>query len=385
MLSPEQLPTVDRATLLPLTQAATNCPNLQIDMWQTTLVSQQGRRRIVRFAGTGQEQGAPRAWSLILKVIQAPEGRDDHDEDMSDWAYWPRESLLYEIGIPQTLVGGLRAPRCFGVVHPAPNLRWIWLEDLHDRYGGTWPLERYALAASHLGAFNGAYLMGVGLPRAPWLSDNGLRSRSAHAIADLARLRDPTLWNHPLLRHGFPRPVYADLERLAGERERFLAVEARLPRTFCHLDAWHGNMAAVLDDTGADVTVLFDWALAGYGAPGAEISNIVWTSLLEFKLDMQEAERLEAAVMHSYLQGLADAGWHADSRLVRCAYLISSVLLFGLVPEAVDHGLNTDQHMTRERQYGWPIDQLVRQAAEVTYLLLRRAEELRSLLDSLSL
>jgi hypothetical protein len=133
MLFPEQPPTVDRATLLPLAQAVTGCPNLHIDTWQTTLVSQQGRRHIVRFTGTGQERGTPRAWSLILKVIQAPEGRDNHDEDMRDWAYWPRESLLYERGIPQTLVGALRAPRCFGVVHPAPNLRWIWLEDLHDQ------------------------------------------------------------------------------------------------------------------------------------------------------------------------------------------------------------------------------------------------------------
>jgi hypothetical protein len=53
MLSPEQSPTVDRATLLPLAQAASACPNLHIDMWQTTLVSQQGWRRIVRFSGTG--------------------------------------------------------------------------------------------------------------------------------------------------------------------------------------------------------------------------------------------------------------------------------------------------------------------------------------------
>ena len=42
MLFPEQPPIVDRATLLPLAQAATDCPNLQIDTWQTTLVSQQG-------------------------------------------------------------------------------------------------------------------------------------------------------------------------------------------------------------------------------------------------------------------------------------------------------------------------------------------------------
>jgi hypothetical protein len=270
-------------------------------------------------------------------------------------------------------------------MHPAPPLHWIWLEDLHDRYGGTWPRERFALAARHLGAFNVAYLVGRPLPRAAWLTGDGLRSRSASAVADLDRLRAPALWERVLLRQSFPRPVLSDLERLAAERERFLTAAAQLPQTFCHLDAWHGNMAAIADAAGDDVTVLFDWALAGYGALGAEISNLVWTSLLEFKLDINDAERLEAEVLQSYLRGLADVGWQADPRQVRCAYLISSVLLFGLAPEAVDHALSEDQHAALEQHYGWPLERMVRQAAEVTYLLLGRADELRDLLGDLSL
>lgn len=380
-----QQPAVDRATLTTVVRVATGHPQLELGPWETRLLSTQGRRSVWRFVGVGRDGMAEQPWSLILKVIQAPEHATDHDSDMRDWAYWPRESLLYEAGVPQALAGRLRAPRCFGVMHPAPLLRWIWLEDLRDRYGGTWPRERYALAARHLGAFNAAYLVGRPLPTAPWLTGNGLRSRSASAIADLDRLREPALWEDALLHHVFPRPVLSDLERLAAERERFLAAAAQLPQTFCHLDAWHGNMAAMEDASGEDVTVLFDWALAGYGALGGEISNVVWTSLLEFKLDVNDVERLEAEVFEGYLQGLAQAGWQADLRQVRCAYLISSVLLFGLAPEAVDHALSEGEHATLEEQYGWPLERMVRQAAEVTYLLLRRADELRDLLGDLSL
>ena len=113
-----------------------------------------------------------------------------------------------------------------------------------------------------------------------------------------------------------------------------------------------------------------------------EIANLVWTSLLEFKLDVGDAARLEAEVVDGYLRGLAEAGWRADPRVVRRGYLIGSVLVFGLAPEVPDHALNEEEHPALERQYGWPIDRLIAQAAEVTYLLLDRADELRALLDA---
>jgi hypothetical protein len=384
MVQQEESPNVERETLLRLARAQTGCQDLRMDQWQTSSLSVQGRRSIFRFAGTGYDGATPRPWSLILKQIRAPEKANAQDADIGYWAYWPREYLLYEAGIPQTLKGALRAPRCFDVMQPAPHLRWIWLEDLQDLYDGVWPLRHYALTAYHLGRFNGSYLAGKPMPAGTWLADDALRSRSADAIAGLARLRDPTLWEHPLLRRAFPRPIIDNLERLAADRESFLRAAARLPRTFCHLDAWYGNMAAMEDGDGAKGTVLFDWALAGYGAPGQEISNLVWTGLLEFKVDIHDAERLEAEVFNSYLQGLAEAGWQADPVFVRCAYLISSVLLFGLVPEAVEHALHEDGYGELVEFYGWPIERLVEQAAEVTYLLFKRADELRALLDGLS-
>jgi hypothetical protein len=141
-------------------------------------------------------------------------------------------------------------------------------------------------------------------------------------------------------------------------------------------------MAALRDEKGSEVTVLFDWALAGYGAPGQEISRLVWAALLDFKVDVADAERLESMVFDSYLQGLADAGWQADPAQVRYAYLMSSVLIFTLEMEAVDHAFSEDV-AALENYYGWPQERLVTQNAQVTYLLLKRADTLRAILNSL--
>lgn len=376
---------IDHDLLTPLVQIATDAPNLQIDEWQRTTLSVQGQRTIFRFAGIGHEGLTPRPWSIILKEIKAPERADAIDHQVDCAFYWQRESLLYTAGVPQSLPRGLqskglRAPRCFAVMEPTPELRWIWLEDRQDRYAGKWPLDRYALAGYQLGIFNGSYLADNPLPTAPWLTDNGLRSESASKVADLERLRDPAIWAHPLLRHAYPTLILAELERLAADRERFLAGAATFPRTFCHLDAHADNMAAVEDANGAAETVLFDWALAGYGAPGEEISRLIWAALLDFKVEVAEADRLEAIVFDSYLQGLADAGWQADPAQVRYAYLMSSVLIFTMEMEAVDHAWSEDV-AGLEEYYGQPQERLVAQNVQVTYLLLKRADALRAMLD----
>jgi Phosphotransferase enzyme family len=378
-------PVINHALLLPVVRMATTCPHLHIDTWQTTTLSVQGQRSIYRFVGTGYEGSLEHPWSLILKVIRAPVHADMVDWDSRNWVYWEREYLLYKAGIPQTLSGDLRAPRCYGTLQPTPDQCWIWLEDLHDCYESNWPIERYGLAARHLRAFNGAYLVGKRIPRLLCLQGERLRSRSADAIANFERLRTPALWAHPRLRRVFPHSVLGDLEQLLADRERLLGVLTRLPQTFCHLDVHVGNMAARRDDSGAELTILFDWAIAGYAAPGQEIANLVWSSFLEFKLEVSQVAQLEAAVLDGYLQGLADVGWQGDPHVVRCAYLIASLLIFGLTPEAVDHAWNEADHAALERYYGWSIDTMIEQAAEVTHLLLARSHEVRKLLNALSL
>jgi predicted ATPase len=130
---------------------ATKCQDLQIDTWEKTILSVHGQRSVFRFAGLGNDGGMSYPWSVVLKQIRAPESPDAPDANFNDCAYWEREYLLYQAGVPQTLTGDLRGPDCFGTIERTPNLRWIWLEDLSDRYNEIWPIAQYAsVAPEHL-------------------------------------------------------------------------------------------------------------------------------------------------------------------------------------------------------------------------------------------
>jgi hypothetical protein len=380
-----QLHIVDKNIVLDVARLATGCHDLEIDTWETTTLSVQGRRSIFRFSGIGNDGSRSLTWSVVLKQIRAPEDPDAPDVEVNHCFYWEREYLLYKAGIPQSLTGELRAPRCFGTVQPTPDLRWIWLEDLTDRYNWTWPIAHYAKTAYHLGRFNGEYLVGKPILGGDYIAKNALRCGCEYYIADFERYRDPSLWEHPLLRRAYPKPVIEKLDQLAADQDRLFSVLENLPQTFCHLDAWHGNMAAVENADRSVSTVLFDWALAGYGAPGEEIGNLIWSAFLEFKVDTRHAARLETEVFNHYLQGLGGSGWQPDPIPVRIAYLIRSGLLFGFQLEIVDDAINEDTCEATEEFYGKPINQLVTQRARVTYLLLERMDELRSLLDKYSL
>ena len=313
-------PNVDQTTILELARLATGCSTLQIGSWKTTTLSVQGRRSNFRFAGIGKDGTKPRPWSFVLKQIQSPENPNAPDAGIHHCAYWEREYLLYKAGIPQTLSGELRAPYCFGTAQPSLDLRWIWLEDLHDFYNWEWPIEHYAKTAYHLGRFNGQYLVGKFMPIGEYLAKNALRCGCGYHIADFDRYRDPSMWKHPLVRRAYPEPVIEKLDQLAADQDRLLSIVESFPQTFCHLDAWHGNMAAVENADRTVSTALFDWALAGYGAPGEEIAPLIWSALLESYVDIQNAARLENEVFTQYLQGLEDAGFHPDPTQIRCAY-----------------------------------------------------------------
>ncbi|HZG67862.1 MAG TPA: hypothetical protein VEZ12_14040, partial [Herpetosiphonaceae bacterium] len=83
---------------------------------------------------------------------------------------WKREVLAYQSGILEDLGGGLVVPRVYAVMERPGGMVWLWLEDIVEAYATPWPLERYGLAARHLGAWQGTYLAGRPLPDAPWLA-----------------------------------------------------------------------------------------------------------------------------------------------------------------------------------------------------------------------
>ncbi len=88
---------------------------------------------------------------------------------------------------------------------------------------------------------------------------------------------------------------------LHGIDRQILDGLARLPQTVDHNDAWRANLLSHLTPHGEEETVAVDWALAGIGAIGQPLSELVFTSLILCQGTMPDAEVLDKQVFESYV------------------------------------------------------------------------------------
>lgn len=371
---------INAAMLTGLVRQALDSPTAEISHWEHHSVSyintEASNLGLYRFQGTAQDQGETRPWSIVLKAVHAPA----NDTNPAYWNYHRREILAYQQGLLADLPGGLLAPRCLGISEHPQGVCWLWLEDLSDAARQSWSLAEYSLAARHLGRFNGAYAAGHPLPVWPWLSQHWLRGwlgdyeASCRVVLEL--IRDEHFWEHSLLRSAFPRPVTDDVLRLWARHEVLLATLDQLPQTFCHLDAYRPNLFMHHYAQGANQTVAIDWVFAGIGAIGEEIANLLAASLIWFEYDAAAARSLDETVFAGYLDGLREAGWEGDARLVRLGYTAACALRWGVVGlwwmgslgEAV-------KQAELEKHWGRPMPELVAQWAKTTYYVLGLAQE----------
>lgn len=373
---PTQLDAIDPATLTPLVRLVTGRDGSEAVDWQIQALHGGGEAlsRLYRVVGRARDGAATLSWSLVLKVMRASPER----EDPQHWNYWKREFLAYQSGLLDHLPGGLHAPGCFGAVQPTSDTAWLWLEELVECAGSPWPVSAYGLAARHLGGFNGAYLAGRPVPKHAWLRVDWLRSYVNDYAPAVARL--PHVLDHPLVRRLVSRPSAAAFIRLLEERETFLKALDRLPQTLCHRDAWRPNLFMVQAAGGEDRTVAVDWAFVGVGAVGQDLAPlVVWNDQ-----DPSAREEVEEMVVGGYLQGLHDAGWHADPRMVRLGYTAAAALTYGLATLGWYLGLLLDesQHAWAEESTGRPIEEGLEGAGGGFEFILSRAEEARQLMST---
>ena len=204
---------IDAATLEPMVRALLDEPGAVVATGWSCLPLGGGASEglgLYRVAGSARVSGVTHPWALVVKVGAATDGADP-----GAWDYPAREGLAYGSGMLAALPGGLAAPRCLAVETQLDGTTRLWLEAVADAHPGPWPLDRYALAARHLGRFNGAYLAGTPLPEQPWLSRGWLRdfvATSGPAVADLERLAG--VGGHPLLQQLYPPSVVFEIKRL---------------------------------------------------------------------------------------------------------------------------------------------------------------------------
>lgn len=366
---------LDAATLGPIVRRAVDRP-VRLGDWNAVPFSYQVTNPlsagIWRIGGTARDGGTPVDWSVILKIALS-----DYDVLLSRYpaalrpelehAYlWDREVLAYESGIFEQLPPGLRAPRLFLADRRADSC-WLWLEDLGDG-GGQWDVARYALAARHLGRFNGAFPEGSF--SAPWLTHDwigtwtlrGFGSRGAPVVENDA------IWAHALVRKGFAPDTRDRLRRYLAGRERIVERLNARQHVLAHLDAFRKNLFDRTGEAGERETAVIDWSYLGYGPIGAELGHLVIGSVA-FADYRQDIRALADACLPAYLQGLRESGWAGDDADVREGYALSAarwVSMLGWLTSVLDPA----RQQQLEMWMGQPLAESVAQAGDrTTYLL----------------
>jgi hypothetical protein len=277
---------------------------------------------VYRFSGTAEAFQEERSWSMVLKITLPP-------EDKTSTHAGKREALAYRSGFLRNLPGGLVAPRCYEVVEHANGEIWMWIEEIVDAIGEPWPLERWGLAARHLGQFNGAYLVDEPLPDFTWLSRRWLRQYTMQNSRAMAHLQENL--SHPLMQRICPPEIVQELVQLWDKRTPWLDAIERLPQTFCHMDAFRRNLFARRTADGADETVAIDWPYSGIGGIGEELAPLVSIGPGRRDMSLEDLHALDEVVFAAYVDGLEDAGWRGDPDLARFGLVASAPLRYGFL------------------------------------------------------
>jgi hypothetical protein len=168
---------------------------------------------------------------------------------------------------------------------------------------------------------------------------------------------------------------------LWDERERFLTALDRLPRTFCHNDAFRRNQLHRPGPAGEQL-VAVDWAFSGHGAVGEELVSLVVGSLVMYEAVGIRPRDLEAACFATHVAGLRDAGWVGDEREVRLGFTAAAALRFTVGAVQLVLPLLTDPTLQPEIEdlFGRPFAEVVAGWAELWPYQLGLAAEARALL-----
>ena len=312
--------------------------------------------------------------SAVLKLVAHSPGGSENwrsGPDPSHWYYWRREVLAYETGLLRSLPGRLRAPRCSRVATRPDGSIALWLEDLGDSTATDWSIERYGIAARHLGQTQGSFLTTTPLPHDDWLSRGWLHAYLGQRDGDFALLRDPSVRSDPRVTAHVPDSMADEAIALRQDQRLFLDVIDRMPKTLCHLDLHPANLFA----DGADATVAIDWSFVGIGAIGEDAGNLVPDAVLDFHVPPEQIDDLHHAIRDGYEVGLRDRGWSGARDTVTLAMSATIAAKYAWILPALVRAAIDDRALLNGR----PFEQTLHWWIPTVRFIHERAEEARAL------
>ena len=296
-------------------------------------------------------------FSVVRKRLRRAAG------DRSAWDAVHREVDAYASGLLDDL-SGIEAPRLLGVTERPDGAVDLWLERVAEGSDTTqhWGLDRFGLAARHLGRFGAAGLAAEAAvaPAHPWLATDWLRRWVEAAGREIHRLAAHA--HEPQVRTAYPPDVLAVVLDLWEHRQAWLRALDALPHGLVHQDAFRRNL---VDRAGR--TVALDWAFVGPAPVGAEAAPLVVASVAFGEWPLERWRELDHAVREGYLAGLREGGWSGDARLAALGYTASAVLRYpvGTARLIVPYALGESDPAVIERVLQVPLAEALRRWGEV--------------------
>lgn len=280
---------------------------------------------LARVEGTFADGGETPGWSLFVKTVQPPSRSPlwhlippQFHARASEELPWRAEVDFYRSSIGGRLPAGIRLP----VVHAIQELDGeqtaIWMEDVAAS-SAPWDLQHYRQAARLLGRLAGR-LAEQRIPADLPLHRRDLRGYFLGRVTEgvLPLLEDDATWSHPLVAGAVDARLRVDLAALVPTIPSLLARLDELPRSLAHGDACPQNLLA---DPSGEELVMIDWAFVGVYAIGYDLAQLLAGRAETGELTRSDLEVIHAAIVPSYLQGLADEGAPVDADAVEAGYV----------------------------------------------------------------
>ena len=310
-------------------------------------------RVVERARGTAiLADGADARWSAVVKRTRGAGLRAAR-----------RELAVYRSGLASAgPVGALRGPSLLAF-DEGPEHVEVWLEDLTDEHGGTWPVERFGRAAAHIAAWDvGA--AGTALPDGfdsedAWAERHGQPERVDEVIAELETFRRAPGADEAMAQ--LDDPGFRRLERLIATTPARIARLAAVEVSPLHHDLVRSNLFALADGS----TAAIDWENVGRGPLGVDLAPLVIGSVRRGEASVDDLPAIESVVLDAYVAELRRAGVDRE-RDVRAAYRLALGLRWHVVRGTVETWLDPTAWGMRGSRRGEPRTEALRHLVGVS-------------------